>query len=68
MIKQLFRQLKGGLFGKEPELPDEVHPLTDLELLELLEGNTREITLEQYEDLVNSYRDAVSVDSTEKDE
>lgn len=31
MIKQLFRQLKGGLFGKEPELPDEVHPLTDLE-------------------------------------
>ena len=67
MIKQLFRQLKGGLFGKEPKLPDEVHPLTDLELLEL-EGNTREITLEQYEDLVNSYRDAVSVDSTEKDE
>lgn len=62
MIKQLFRQLKGGLFGKEPELPDEGHPLIDLEYL-IKRG---EITQEQYEDLMKPH--VVSVDSTEKDE
>lgn len=63
MIKQLFRQLKGGLFGKEPELPDEGHPLIDLEYL-IKRG---EITQEQYEDLMKPH-EVVSVDSTEKDE
>lgn len=63
MIKQLFRQLKGELFGKEPELPDEGHPLIDLEYL-IKRG---EITQEQYEDLMKPH-EVVSVDSTEKDE
>lgn len=63
MIKQLFRQLKGDLFGKEPELPDEGHPLIDLEYL-IKRG---EITQEQYEDLMKPH-EVVSVDSTEKDE
>lgn len=67
MIKQLFRQLKGELFGKEPELPDEGHPLIDLEYL-IKQG---EITQEQYEDLINlrsNSRVSLHEDSTEKDE
>ncbi len=57
MIKQLFRQLKGVLFGKEPELPDEEY---------LIERG--EITQEQYEDLRSNPPVLLSEDSTEKDE
>lgn len=66
MIKQLFRQLKGELFGKEPELPDGGHPLIDLEYL-IKRGEITQVTQEQYEDLMKPH-EVVSVDSTEKDE